>query len=324
MHRVMMLSVARSMLVLAATNAATGFCPPPLPCQLSRSRTGLSFHCELQMASSTMWANGRQIDTVATHAKRLRERGFTVLPEAVVDTALIQRAQAKCQSTLAQLLRDLEAKGCDPLEQSYEFREISTRQRNRWDLQLQVPGKGDGSSVWDQLCTEALEVVTPIISQSQGRASTGSAPIMIGAVVSRPGARVQRFHCDADSLHLQTANIDPSHRLYNVFIPLVDIQEDGDGTEFWGAPHLQGQLDELVHHFHSSGEHKDLSVGADQIKSPACSAGGIIIYDYRTLHRGLPNPAAGRERPVAYVIVATGGAGQFRVICKRALICHPS
>jgi hypothetical protein len=28
---------------------------------------------------------------------------------------------------------------------------------------------------------------------------------------------------------------DASHRLYNVFIPLVDLIEDGDGTEFWAV-----------------------------------------------------------------------------------------
>ena len=35
------------------------------------------------------------------------------------------------------------------------------------------------------------------------------------------------------------AQADPSHRIYNVFIPLVDLCEDGDGTEFWVAPSLQ-------------------------------------------------------------------------------------
>ena len=47
----------------------------------------------------------------------------------------------------------------------------------------------------------------------------------------------------------------------------------------------------------------------DQLEAPACRAGGIIVYDYRTIHRGLPNDLeGGRERAVAYVICATGGA----------------
>ena len=63
--------------------------------------------------------------------------------------------------------------------------------------------------------------------------------LSIGAVISRPGARVQRFHCDATHAMFAAAEADPLHRIYNVFIPLVDLCEDGDGTEFWVAPSLQ-------------------------------------------------------------------------------------
>ena len=63
--------------------------------------------------------------------------------------------------------------------------------------------------------------------------------LKIGAVISRPGARVQRFHCDATHAMFAAAQADPLHRIYNVFIPLVDLCEDGDGTEFWVAPSLQ-------------------------------------------------------------------------------------
>ena len=48
-----------------------------------------------------------------------------------------------------------------------------------------------------------------------------------------------------------------------------------------------------------------------QIQSPACRAGGMILYDYRTIHRGAPNPeVGGRERPVAYVLVSVPGGGR--------------
>ena len=143
---------------------------------------------------------------------------------------------------------------------------------------------------------------------------------MVGAVISRPGAGVQRFHCDADLDHLAAAKDNPSHRLYNVFIPLVDISANSDGTEFWGSPQLEGSPDALARHFISesaeqiSRQQKDASLVPDQIVSPGCRAGGIIIYDYRTIHRGLPNPVDGRERPMVYVIVATGGAG--KVACR--------
>lgn len=46
---------------------------------------------------------------------------------------------------------------------------------------------------------------------------------------------------------------------------------------------------------------------AAEAEAPACRAGGVIIFDYRLIHGGLPS-RGGRERPVAYAVVATGGA----------------
>ena len=177
---------------------------------------------------------------VVSHGTNLRERGFTVLADPVMDSALIDSARSQSQARLARLLQEVEALGCDPFEQQYRFKEIAQRQRNRWDLQLQEPGKGDQNSVWAQLCSAALKAATPVIQEAQGDAYCGIEPVMIGAVISRPGANVQRWHSDADPEHFTAANANPSHRLYNVFIPLVDVNEGSDGTEFWGAHLLEG------------------------------------------------------------------------------------
>ena len=39
-----------------------------------------------------------------------------------------------------------------------------------------------------------------------------------------------------------------------------------------------------------------------EMAAPGCAAGGVLAFDYRVIHRGLPN--AGRDRPVAYLVVA--------------------
>lgn len=76
-------------------------------------------------------------------------------------------------------------------------------------------------------------------------------------------------------------------------------------------PQLEGDAHELAQHFLAEETQGFIpSPLVDQIESPACRAGGMMIYDYRTIHRGLPNPLEGRERPVAYVIIATGGADE--------------
>ena len=38
---------------------------------------------------------------------------------------------------------------------------------------------------------------------------------------------------------------------------------------------------------------------------PRCAAGGLILWDFRLLHRGMPN-TTGRERPMAHAILSTG------------------
>ena len=115
-------------------------------------------------------------------------------------------------------------------------------------------------------------------------AFTGIEVVQIGAVVSRPGAKVQRFHCDATHELFAAAKADPSHRLYNVFIPLADLEQDGDGTEFWPAPDLAESTRSLARHFLSSPRESPLD--AAKIEAPACRAGGLVVFDYRTIHRG--------------------------------------
>jgi ectoine hydroxylase-related dioxygenase (phytanoyl-CoA dioxygenase family) len=55
--------------------------------------------------------------------------------------------------------------------------------------------------------------------------------------VSRPGAAAQRPHADASLDHYARAAAAPRHALFNVFVPLVDLAEGGDGTQFWPGSH---------------------------------------------------------------------------------------
>jgi ectoine hydroxylase-related dioxygenase (phytanoyl-CoA dioxygenase family) len=126
------------------------------------------------------------------------------------------------------------------------------------------------------------------------------------ALISRPGAPHQNFHFDQE-MGRRSALL-PSYRLFNVFVPLVDIAADGDGTQFLPGSHLGGMRNELcAAAVARSGRVADDAEAMACMEAPACPAGGIIIFDYRTLHRGLAN-AGPRDRPVAYGVCATGWA----------------
>jgi hypothetical protein len=118
----------------------------------------------------------------AQHAAQLNGRGYTVVMEPVITTQLVNDCAALCHSTLAALLADVEAAGCDPNEQMYRFRNICHRQRNRWDLLL----PREATASWASLVDTVMAAATPIIRAAQGPAFTDVVPLMCGAVVSRP------------------------------------------------------------------------------------------------------------------------------------------
>jgi hypothetical protein len=117
------------------------------------------------------WIESKGID-VELHAANLQERGFTVISEPILDIALIESARVQSQARLNHLLAQVEAAGCDPLEQQYRFSEIVHRQRHRWDLQL-ADTTSSGDTTWTQLCSSALSIVKPIIHEAQGPAFAG-------------------------------------------------------------------------------------------------------------------------------------------------------
>lgn len=210
----------------------------------------------------------------ALHGTLLRDRGFVVLPDPILSDALLESAAALSRATLAQRLLEVSAIGCDPIEQQYVFREICHRQRNRWDMRLP-----SSDPAWAQLCDAAVAAATPVIRQAQGATDfCGILPLMSGVVVSRPGARVQRFHVDATHSHFAAAKADPTHRIYNIFVPLVEVLEDGDGTMFWPTVDLGSSTRALARHIMDS---PSSTLDPYDVEAPACQAGGVMIFDYR-------------------------------------------
>ena len=274
-------------------------------------------------------------------ASGLRRRGYAVLPEPVVAPDLVEAAAALSGTTLQRLLDRVEASGYDPLEQQYLFSEICHRQRCRWDLRLTDDAddaddaEQQARATWSRLADAAVAAVAPIIAEAQaqeqragGDDSGGSGGegdgdglprlevVQRGLVVSRPGARVQRLHVDATHSHFEAAKASASHRLYSVFVPLVDLERDGDGTEFWPTDDLHTSTRTLARHIIADADESPLD--PDALDAPACRAGGAIVFDYRAIHRGLPNEGE-RERAVAYVVVSTGGATDTHNFPTRSL-----
>lgn len=135
------------------------------------------------------------------------------------------------------------------------------------------------NDTWAQFASLALSAATPIIHAAQGLGDWGELntiePIVVGALVSRPGAGVQRFHCDAVQHHFAAAKAEKSQ---TKSVRAEDKSEGGDGTEFWPGPRLDDSLRTLAHRFLAceTGSYPSPLNPAD-IHAPACKGGNDFL-----------------------------------------------
>ena len=102
-------------------------------------------------------------------------------------------------------------------------------------------------------------------------------------LVSFPGATVQQWHVDGG--HISNARHLPCHAM-NVFIALDEISLDMGPTELRPASHFLSR--DLSKQMFLAKIKKRLH----PTLKPECQPGDAVIFDYRTLHRGLPNDSA--------------------------------
>ena len=257
---------------------------------------------------------------VQQHAANLRSKGFTVVAQPVfADQAVLTEAADECSARLKSNLDEVRKLGLDPRKQGWSFNEICHRSPCRYDFRyLQSPAI-------EHITDAALKTVEPILfelhklpvhpeerggmllRQLWPRRLSPRRPeaLMTGSIVSRPGAPIQLFHRDAEATSLVRSSLLPSHRLFNCFVPLVNIDEGTTGTEFWpGSHHMRAWRqwvdapDDVV---------RTRLFQRATTEAPACPAGGVILLDFRTMHRGLPNTGTG-DRPYLYTVCGTGWA----------------
>lgn len=254
------------------------------------------------------------------HATNLRDKGFTIL-RTDISPEIIASARDECSNELARLLDGISALGLDPFEQHYRFSEVTTRHRMRWDF------RPEGADSFEKLVQQGVNAALPIIrtmhedlppnptdgwlpqitANTRFLAPAEPSVAMTGAIISRPGAKAQRFHADAQDTHFRLARLNPRHRLFNVFIPTVDIENDGDGTMLWPCSHLeQTRYDSYQRAIRRSGHLEDDDEAMAAMVAPSMRAGDVLLFDYRLIHRGMTS--MGRERCIAYAVLATGGA----------------
>ena len=192
-----------------------------------------------------------------------------------------------------------------------QFRELYSRngQERRFDVTV-IDGSGawvggeqaveeDAEKAWRDLLVSVDSLAQPVLSGTSMFA--GGAHIeSCGFIASFPGAPVQNWHPD-EALTLGLAT---------VFIPLVDLSSLNGPTELALATHIDPALPNRVLR-HDFGPQQSAIYDALRGWTPAhphgllqvqplLRAGDLLLFDWRTWHRGGANQSE-LHRPLAYV-----------------------
>jgi hypothetical protein len=118
---------------------------------------------------------------------------------------------------------------------------------------------------------------------------------MASVVYSRPGADAQDWHTDGahigPSAGWDGADAPPPYALC-VFLSLIDLNPTVGFTQFWPGTH---RLSGLAGFGRAA---PLLGCAVDGL----VAAGGCVAYDYRLMHRGMPNRSAGTQRPLIQLL----------------------
>jgi len=166
-------------------------------------------------------------------------------------------------------------------EDDFLFREIASRSKHRFDL-LIANDTDLYRLVRNQVFSETSlvpELLQRLFSGNKN-GSTVEWEVDLSVVYSKPGANHQGWH--ADGGHLEEGNCDNALALpYAIclFVPLIDLDNLVGFTQFWPGSH---RYKELV----GFGPFAEVAAATWDGVVPV---GKAIVYDYRLLHRGMPN-----------------------------------
>jgi len=159
------------------------------------------------------------------------------------------------------------------------YREIVQRHPHRFEM----PYKMDCVEVETIVlgCKPLMDVVYAILGEDCHIVNKS-------LVISLPGAEDQAWHVDGG--HISLTEDLPCHCL-NVFLPLVDVEQQDGPTELRLGGHL------LTRDLKKMFLRAFLTKKLRGTKAPCLPRGSALLFDYRCLHRGLANTSS-RPRPV--------------------------
>jgi hypothetical protein len=198
---------------------------------------------------------------------QLSRYGVTALG-SVLPIETISELRRAADENLACVESALQARG---ETQSASYREVVLRGPGRYDLQY---GMNRAPFNDPELLENRfwIKILRRVLGDNLRCCFTG-------LVTSKPGTDDQNIHADSPPLFGDWSWHLPPH-CCNVFVPLVDLDEQNGATVFFPGSHWEGKSGGRV-----SGD---------------VPAGSIVVFDYRLAHHGRAN-RSDADRPVLYL-----------------------
>lgn len=238
-------------------------------------------------------------------SENLQKFGMVALRSSsfdIVDHKICDDADHAAITRLEEMQKRIVSRGLDPTgaDEPYRFSEVICRDEGgkRYDVPVDWLGKdeeiihnamGSGrigtpleQSQQDAIAKlqEAIDqIVKPVVEtlwssqQQQDEQQKSSYVAAAGFLINRPGSQSQNWHRDG-----------PDEGYIDCFVPLVDLDNSLGPTA----------LQPGTHHKEDGGD------GA--VVVPLLQKGEILLFDYRTLHRGQGNQSEAVTRTLAYAV----------------------
>ena len=192
----------------------------------------------------------------------------------------------------------------------FAFAEFSSRGSQRFDLLF---------SDEEERCNKVFEIARTAPWIALIKTVLGDEfCCMVSVVYSRPGSEAQDWHTDGAHIGRSSGWDDSAFEptppyAVCVFLALVDLDRTVGFTQFWPGTHRYSGLAGFGHAAPLLGCAVDAIV----------PAGGCVIYDYRLMHRGMPNTSVSTQRPLIQFLYhkpgykETKNYGQTRLFDRR-------
>ena len=222
--------------------------------------------------------------------------------EGLIHPQICHNANKAAFTRVNEMHRRIDSRGLDStgIDQPYRFAEIVCRDDGGRRFDVPVPWLGEGGSGEDigtplnaneheafkalhesmeEIGTSVMNSLWPHKNNSHEPTCDACHVAAAGFLMNKPGSQSQNWHRDG-----------PEEGYIDCFVPLIDLNESIGPTAILPGTHLSTRTIE------------EIEATNENALIPILKWGDMLLFDYRTIHRGIGNISESTTRTLAYAV----------------------